>query len=219
MADEDIMSLLDEAHRRWVEKPPPSQSPKRTILYQEAVRDHLVSEGFNRESCHLDKGLPATFLKAYDLLYTPYGIPRLAISFKIEPLHELSAHMRTRLEEATGDAANVHMQFPDLVLGYQLILALDPGKSAALGDWEMLRSALQFFARITGRPSSDSLPSRYEAIGIYVCSWQAGRHSSEHRDLLAKVKAQIPTLLAPSSMVGLLLANYRLRFGQLHEST
>ncbi len=219
MADTDLSldAHLSRAHTDWLTNPPAPQSSRRTLLYQEGVRDYFISQGFSAQSFGLDKKLTAVYDKNYDLLYHPYQVPRLAVSFKIIPLHELSAHFRTRLEEATGDSTNVHMQFPDLVVGYLWVLPVDPMKLPSTGDWEGLRQALTFLTRLTGRPSIDSTLARYEGIGIYVCSWESETATQEHQETVVRVKRQIPELLSPESMVGLLIANYRLRFGQLHE--
>jgi hypothetical protein len=213
-----VTRFLDAAHKEWLVHPPPQQSSKRTLKYQEALRDYLVSVGFSRRTIHVDHKIAALFDKEYDLVYSPYRIPRLAISFKIIPLHELSAHARSRLEEATGDAVNVHSQFPDLVLGYLWVLAIDPSKAPTAGDWGNLRQAIQFLSRLAGRPSADSPPSRYEAVGVYVCSWARDAAPPDHQTMIQTISRQIPQLLTPPSMAGLLLANYRLRFGELHES-
>ncbi len=83
---------------------------------------------------------------------------------------------------------------------------------------ELASQALAFLSRLTGRPGAEGPASRYEGIGVHVCSWAKGRASAKHQATLAEVRRRIPKLLSPSSLVGLLLANYRLRFGELHEA-
>lgn len=214
---EALPALLEKAHADWLSNPPAAQSPKRTLLYQEAFRDFFVQVGFNPANIHLDYPVSALFDKTYDLVYAPYNIPRLAISFKITPIHEMSAHARTRLEEAAGDATNVHMQFPDMVLGFFWVWPVKPDQRIAEGDWKNLRQALVFLSRLTGRPSSDSPPARYEGIGAYPCGWRNGEESADQERVIRHVDSQVPDLLSPKAMAGLLLANYRLRFGELHE--
>jgi hypothetical protein len=212
-----ISNFLDAAHQEWVADPPAPQSARRTLKYQQAWRDFFVSVGFNPGSIRLDYKIPALFDKEYDLVYSPYGIPRLAISFRIIPLHELSAHAHSRIEEAAGDAFNIHSRFPDVVLGYLWVLAIDSAKPPKAGDWNNLRQSVQFLSGLTGRPSVDSPPARYEGLGVYVCSWARGAPSQEHQITCDTVSQQIPPLLKPPSMAGLLLASYTIRFGDLHE--
>src|SRR5262249_10950963 len=122
-----LRTLLRAADRRFNANPPATQSSQRTALYQDALQNHLVNQGFNANSFSQDFRIQDVFDKKVDLVYAPFSTPRLAVSFKIVPLHEMSAHARSRLEEATGDAANMHMQYPDLVLGYFLVSAVDGG--------------------------------------------------------------------------------------------
>ena len=218
---EPVDRSLGLAHRAWLANPPHKNSPQRTQKYQEALRDYLVAEGFTESSIKFDYPVPALFSKSCDLVYAPFLFPRLAVSLKIIPLHELSAHARTRLEEATGDAANIHGQYPELVLGYLWILPVDPQVSAQEGDWAILRDAVRFLSRLAGRAGATDLSARYEAVGVYVCSWAQGQlpqaDGKRHNKDLAKIRRQIPTFLTPAAMGRLLVASYRQRFGELHE--
>lgn len=110
--------------------------------------------------------------------------PLLGISFK-SMMSSIRQNVNNRVEEAVGDAANLHARFPKLVLGYVMVLPyvgekLVGGKAEYVvhptnGPTELARAISRKLGSFANRLAPTDSESAYEEVAVCVVDFSASR--------------------------------------------